>query len=237
MGNKVLIVVPAYNEQDNIEKVIDRIHLVSSEFHVIIVNDGSSDNTAKIAKSKGVIVLSHPVNLGAGATIQTGLKYAVLNGFDLAVVVDGDGQHNPDEIPELLKALKNNQADIVVGSRFLTKEYKQVPWARRIGIILFSIIASAISRSKITDTTSGFRLFNKKAIDFLAKDMPGDFPDADMLLLLILSGFNIVEVPVEIRERVNGQSMYSLLRSTYYPFKLTVAILAVLLRMLFKGGA
>lgn len=237
MGDKVLVIVPAYNEQDNIENVLDQIQVVSPEFHVVIVNDGSSDNTAKIARNKGALVLSHPINLGVGAAIQTGLKYAILNDFDLAIVVDGDGQHIPSEIPKLIEAYKTHKADIVIGSRFLAKGHKRIHWARRIGMFIFSKIVSVVGRCKITDTTSGFRVFNQKVIKFLAEEIPFDFPDADMLLSLLFSEFKIIEVPVQIRERQSGRSMYSALRSIYYPFKLIVAILAVLLRKIIKGGA
>lgn len=237
MEEKILIIVPAYNEQENIDEVLRRIKDVSSAYDIVLVNDGSDDDTLRVAGQRCPIILSHPINLGAGAAIQTGLKFAYNNRYDIAVVVDGDGQHNPKEIPKLIETLKKCSSDVVVGSRFLTKQRLTVPMARRIGIFIFSKTASFIGRCKITDTTSGFRAFNQKAIRFLAKEIPLDFPDADMLLSLLFSGFKIIEIPVEIRERQGGRSMYSVLRSIYYPFKLIVAILAVLLRRLFKGGA
>ncbi|MFA6548433.1 MAG: glycosyltransferase family 2 protein [Candidatus Margulisiibacteriota bacterium] len=236
MMDRLLVIVPAFNEQENIANVLQQIHNVSSAFDIVVVNDGSDDDTETIAKKAGVKLLSHPINLGAGSAIQTGLKYAVKEKYDLAVVVDGDGQHDPKDIPKLVEALKTTSSDVVVGSRFLANGLRDIHWARRIGIFLFAKIASFIGRCRITDTTSGFRLFNQRATRFLAKEIPFDFPDADMLLSLLFSGYKIIEVPVEIRERQGGRSMYSTLRSIYYPFKVMIAISAVLLRRLFKGG-
>jgi len=232
--NKILIIIPAYNEEGNIRKVLDDTRSSAPSFDLIVVNDASTDKTEEYAKEKSVNVISHPVNLGAGAAIQTGLKYANKMNYDYAVVVDGDGQHDPAEINGLLGAQKNNQADVVIGSRFLAKGRKKVSILRRIGIILFSIITSALCGAKITDTTSGFRVFNKKAIKYLSNEMPADFPDADMVLSLMFSGFKIVESPVSIRERPSGRSMYSALRSVYYPFKLFISIMAVCLRKIFR---
>ncbi len=237
MDDSVLIVVPAFNEDESILNVLKQIHNIPRVCDVVVVNDGSNDNTESIVKKAGVKVLSHPINLGAGAAIQTGLKYALRNKYDFAVVVDGDGQHDPKEVPRLVEAIKRTSADVVVGSRFLANESVYIHWPRRLGIFLFSSLASLIGRCRITDTTSGFRVFNTKVIKFLSEEIPADFPDADMLLSLLFSNFKIVEIPVNVVERRRGSSMYSLLRSIYYPFKLTIAILAVLLRRIFKKGA
>lgn len=237
--NKLLIIVPAYNEEEIIVKVIEEVNTVKLPHDLVIINDGSTDKTEELVKNLRVNIISHPINLGAGAAIQTGLKYAQAKKYDLAVVVDGDGQHDPKEISKMVVALKNNHADVVVGSRFLIKNKngnKKIHWMRRMGIIIFSTIVSLICRSKITDTTSGFRVFNKKVIDYLSNEMPSDFPDADILISLNISGFKIIEIPVNINERINGRSMYSGLRSFYYPFKLILAILAVLLKKMFSRG-
>jgi len=236
MIDRLLVIVPAYNEQENIENVLIQIKKVSPVYDIVVVNDGSDDDTEYLVKQTGVKLLSHPINLGAGSAIQTGLKYALKEKYDLAVVVDGDGQHAPQEIPRLVEALHKTSSDVVVGSRFLSNINVKIHWARRIGIYLFSKIASSIGHCRITDTTSGFRVFNQKAIRYLAREIPLDFPDADMLLSLLFSGFKIVEIPVEIRERTGGRSMYSTLRAIYYPFKVLIAISAVLLRRLFEGG-
>jgi len=227
---KSLIIIPAYNEESCIEKVIDEVKAIGDSHEIIVINDGSSDKTEALVRGKGVSIVTHPINLGAGATIQTGLLYAKQHAYDLATVVDGDGQHDPAEVKKLIAAMASNTADVVVGSRFIEKTDGKIHWPRRIGIYLFAIIASSISGCKITDTTSGFRTFNKQAIEFLSREMPQDFPDADMLLSLIFSGYKIIEVPVSIRERQGGKSMYTFLRSVYYPFKLLIALLAVFLR-------
>ncbi|OGC04115.1 hypothetical protein A2276_05825 [candidate division WOR-1 bacterium RIFOXYA12_FULL_43_27] len=231
--DKLLIIVPAFNEEESIIRVIEEVKNVGLSNDLVVINDCSTDKTEELIRNLEINIVSHPVNLGAGAAIQTGLKYAQINNYDLMVVVDGDGQHDPKEIPKMVVALKENLADVAVGSRFLTNGQsgkQKIHWARQIGIKIFSVLLSLIVRSKITDTTSGFRAFNKRAIKFLAHEMPADFPDADMLLSLIFAGFKIIEVPVNMRERIGGRSMYSGLRSVYYPFKLTIAILAVLLK-------
>lgn len=232
---KILVIIPAYNEEGNIGRVLAEFRNMNFLYDVVVVNDGSIDQTEEIVIKNQVKVISHPINLGAGAAIQTGLKYALKNKYDIVVVVDGDGQHDPKEIPSLIGAFENISADLVIGSRFLKNNTAQIHWVRRIGISIFSRIASMIGNYKITDTTSGFRAFNKRAIKFLAVEMPVDFPDSDMLLSLLFSGFIIVEVPVSVRQRTGGHSMYTMLRSFYYPFKIIIAILAVMLRNILKG--
>ncbi|MDD5594444.1 MAG: glycosyltransferase family 2 protein, partial [Candidatus Margulisbacteria bacterium] len=197
----------------------------------IVICDGGEDDTARIAGAMKVPVIAHPINLGAGAAIQTGLKYAVARDYDMAIVVDGDGQHDPNEVSKLIAAMDEKAADVVIGSRFLSRRRVRTHWARRIGIRFFSVIVSVVGRCKITDVTSGFRVFNKRAIGLLSREIPADFPDADLLLFLALSKYKIEEVPVDSRERQGGESMYSLLRSIYYPFKLIVALMAVMLRV------
>lgn len=232
---KILIIIPAFNEDKNIRKVIEDTQELGFLYDIVVIDDGSTDTTAEIVMNMGINLISHPINLGAGAAVQSGLKYALVKRYNMAGIIDGDGQHDPKEIPKLIKALKENFVDVVVGSRFLLKGAGQTHWARRIGIYIFSMIASHLGRCKITDTTSGFRVFNQKTIKFLSREIPADFPDADLLLSLIFSGFKIIEEPVSSRQRQDGQSMYTFLRSIYYPFKVVIAILAVFLRMVFKN--
>jgi hypothetical protein len=236
---KPLIIIPAFNEEKNIRKVVEttRQHSMESEhFDIVVVCDGARDATAQIVKNMNVSLLEHPINLGAGAAIQTGLKYAVVQGYDIAVVVDGDGQHDPSEISKLIKTIEYTDVDVVIGSRFLNNQDVKTHWARKIGIRLFSLIVSFIGRCKITDATSGFRAFNKRTIKLLSREIPADFPDADMLLFLALSKYKIIEVSVSSRERQDGESMYSLLRSVYYPLKLFISIIAVLVRFMVERG-
>ena len=231
---KVLIIIPAYDEGMNIAKIIAETREIGLSYNIVVVNDGSEDDTEEIVKNMGISIISHPINLGAGAAIQTGLKYALLEKYDAAVIIDGDGQHDPKEAPKLIEALRTKYVDVVIGSRFLMKGAGKTSWTRHIGIVIFSAVASFIGRCRITDVTSGYRVFNQKAIKYLSTEIPADFPDADMLLALLFSGFKIVEIPVNSRERQDGQSMYSGLRAIYYPFKIIIAILAVLLRDIFS---
>lgn len=231
--NKTLIIVPAFNERESIEAVLAEIEplVARHAYDIVVIDDGSADGTGPAAARRHCAVVSHPINLGAGAAIQTGLKYALLGDYDQAVVIDGDGQHDPREAHRLIETMSASQADVVIGSRFLRKGSGRTSWPRRIGIALFSALASLIGRQKITDVTSGYRAFNKKAIQYLSVEIPPDFPDADMLLELLFAGFRIVEIPVGSRERKTGVSMFAGLRSVYYPFKLVIAIIAVVLKI------
>ncbi|OGC08475.1 hypothetical protein A2230_08135 [candidate division WOR-1 bacterium RIFOXYA2_FULL_36_21] len=233
---KALIIIPAYNEEKNIEDVIKKIRQLSVNIvlDIVVVCDGPEDNTVKIVSSLNVPIIAHPINLGVGAAIQAGFKYANIKDFDMAVVVDGDGQHDPNEILKFIKAMEDSSIDVVIGSRFLSKDKVQTHWARKIGIKIFSVLVSLLGKCKITDVTSGFRAFNRRTIALLSKEMPADFPDADLILFLALSKYKIVEIPISSRERQHGESMYSLLTSIYYPFKLFVSILAVALRFFFE---
>ena len=230
MINRLLVIVPAYNEQENVLNVIKEIRAVSSDYDIVVVSDGSNDETENIVIEAGVKLLAHPINLGAGAAIQTGLIYANQNNYDIAVIVDGDGQHDPKEIPNLIKIIENQNIDVAIGSRFGGRAEYKTPPARRLGIYIFSFITLLLSKERINDVTSGFRAFNKKAIKYLISEFPLDFPDAELIMLLVFSGFKIKEIPVNIRPRLNGRSMYSILRSVYYPFKVAISIFAVLMR-------
>jgi hypothetical protein len=162
--------------------------------------------------------------------VQTGFKYAVAEGYDAAVQVDGDGQHPSEELPRLLEPLARGDADVIIGSRFLEKTDYKTPFTRRVGMILFSTVARWAMGQRITDTTSGFRALNRRALRFLARNYPVDFPDAETLVLLKRAGFRIQEVSVNMRPRLSGKSSTTTLRSLYYPFKQTLSVLVVMLR-------
>ena len=231
---KELVIIPAFNEELNIKKIIEEINIERPGCDCIVVNDGSTDRTEEIVMEMRINIVSHPVNLGAGAAVQTGLKYADRNKYEIAVVIDGDGQHDPKEVSRIIDAMAENNADVVIGSRFLdVKSNIKVFWARRVGINIFSFIATLVGRCKITDCTSGYRAFNQNAIYFMVREIPIDFPDADIILLLLLAGFRITEVPVSTRRRQHGQSMFTLIKSIYYPFKMILAINIVMLRSYF----
>jgi len=233
MNKKVLIIIPVYNEENNIEKVLNEIDRVIPNFEIIVVNDGSQDNTLKVLEKRGVSVLTHPINLGYGAAVQTGLKYAVEKGYDIGILFDGDGQHDPNDVMSLLNALEKNSVDVVVGSRFIGRARYKTQLVKKIGMVMFSFLTYLITRHKIYDITSGFQALNRKALEFLSLEYPIDFPDAEVIIMLSLSGFKTIEVPVTIRQRLSGHSMYSALRSIYYPFRVLVGIIAIVLRSIF----
>lgn len=229
---KVLVIVPAYNEEEAIGKVIDDLHTHVPDFDVLVVSDGSCDNTARIAKEKGALVVELPTNLGIGGAVQTGLKYAHRYGYDVAIQFDGDGQHLASEIDKLLGPLREGRADAVIGSRFLPgqKSSFQSTIGRRIGIWFFEVLNSLLIRQWITDNTSGFRAYNKDVIDFMVYNYPTDYPEPEAVILLGRNRFRIVEVPVEMRERMGGSSSIFGWRSAYYMIKVTLAIIMTALR-------
>jgi glycosyltransferase involved in cell wall biosynthesis len=197
---------------------------------VVVVNDCSRDETGFAARQAGAIVVSHPFNMGYGAAIQTGYKYARDKGYDYLVQLDADGQHDPACIPALLRPVLAGDADIAIGSRFLGNSYRP-PLARRAGMAIFRWIVDSVTGTSITDTTSGFQAFNRDVIRFFATDIfPVDYPDADMLITLHRAGFCMTEVPVRMYENSEGKSMHSGLKPLYYMFKMLLSICVTLMR-------
>ncbi len=221
---RILAIVPAYNEMHSVGKVVQEILELPFPIDVVVVDDGSTDETAKVARSKGAVVLRLPFNLGIGGAVQTGFRYAVRHGYDVAVQVDGDGQHIPSEIPRLLDALETQGVDMVIGSRFLGAKTHRSSWARRVGIWIFSWVNSWVLRIPITDNTSGFRAFNRRTIQFLSENYPQDYPEPESVVLLGLNRFSIVEIPVAMRERAFGRSSISPFRAVYYMVKVLFCI-------------
>ena len=223
-GKRILVIVPALNEADSIEKVIEDVQTHLPEAGILVVNDGSVDPTSHRAKSSGAVVLDLPFNLGIGGAMQAGYKYAYEKGYDIAIQVDADGQHDPKEIRRLLDALETRGADVVIGSRFIgNSEYKS-SFMRRIGIAIFSSVISMIVGQKITDPTSGFRVANRKAIQLFAFDYPQDYPEPEVVILLHQCRLKMIEVPVGMSERYFGESSITKIRSAYYMVKVLLAI-------------
>ncbi len=226
---RILAVVPAYNEALNILSVVQNIFDVQKpqsgfQLDVCVVNDGSKDKTGEIAESTHAIVLNLPYNVGIGGAVQTGFQYAVEHDYDIAIQVDGDGQHNPQFIQPIIKPILDGVADVVIASRFLDKQGFQSTWTRRIGIKLFEWVNSLIIKQRITDNTSGFRAYNRKAIKLLAKNYPIDYPEPEAVIVLGLRGFRITEIPVVMRERSKGESSIGSWASFYYVVKVFLAI-------------
>jgi glycosyltransferase involved in cell wall biosynthesis len=227
---KRLAIVPAYNEEASIGRVIDEIRALEPVFDVVVVDDGSVDRTASVASEHGAQVLRLPFNLGIGGAVQTGYQYARENDFDLAVQVDGDGQHDPSEIAGLLEPILEGRADMVVGTRFVAGGGYQGTRLRRVGIHLFAAIVSMIVRQRVTDTTSGFRAVNRRGIRLFAADYPHDYPEVEASVLLSRHRLKMVEVPVLMRIRETGSSSITSLRSVYYMVKVLLALFIGLFR-------
>jgi glycosyltransferase involved in cell wall biosynthesis len=201
------------------------------QYHVVVVNDGSRDDTARVARAAGAEVVSHPFNMGYGVAIQTGYKYALANGYDFLVQIDGDGQHDPAFIPHVLAPVLVGETDFALGSRFLGAESYEPSLARRVGMAFFRRLVSWLIGQRITDSTSGFQAFNRRVIRFFTTEVfPCDYPDADMLITLHRAGFRIREVPVQMYASATGKSMHSGWKPLYYMFKMLLSIFVTLLR-------
>lgn len=228
--NNTLVIVPAFNEGWNIESLIDEIH-GKGHLDILVVNDSSNDNTETIArKTKKAHVITLPHNLGIGGAVQTGFKFAAKFGYDYVLQVDADGQHIVDEIPRLLKLVKLGKSDVAIGSRFNKKHrgYKS-SFTRRIGIKILEWIGMILINQRISDTTSGFRAYNKKAVNFLAKSYPTDYPEPEAIILLGKSGFKMSEVFTEMKAREGGKSSISK-NGVFYMIKVTLGMIMTYMR-------
>ncbi|MBW2569571.1 MAG: glycosyltransferase family 2 protein [Deltaproteobacteria bacterium] len=228
---KTLIVIPACNEEKNIAGVINGIKNVIPDADILVVNDGGEDRTEEIAMKLGVLVISLPYNMGYGTALQTGFKFALKKGYEYAIQIDADGQHDPEDIPKLLNEVFNNKADVIIGSRFLGNGNYKASFIRRIGMLFFANLTSLIIGEKITDPTSGYQAVNKHGLQFYAGDYyPVDFPDADVIIMLHRAGLKIKEIPVTMYPGAQGKSMHSGLKPVYYIFKMFLSIFVALLR-------
>lgn len=229
---KILIIVPAYNESENIGIAINDLKSQNEDWDILVVNDESKDNTRNIAEAiNNIDIINLDVNLGIGGAVQTGFKYAQENNYDIAVQFDGDGQHIASEIKRLITPILRNEADIVVGSRFLDEnEIKSTTLSRRIGIKILEILIYSLSKIRIKDATSGFRAFNKESIKFLSKFYPSDYPEPEAIMLLSKKNFRIKEVQVKMKKRGNGKSSIYGIYSIYYMVKVVLSILMISLR-------
>jgi glycosyltransferase involved in cell wall biosynthesis len=228
---RALVIMPAYNEAQNIAPVIAGVRQNAPELDIVVVNDCSTDRTAQVAAEAGAIVLSLPCNLGYGGAVQAGFRYAVERGYAFGVIMDADGQHNPADVPRLLETVRHGEADLALGSRFLGRLEYSPSWPRRLGMALFRWLASRVTGQRITDPTSGFQAMTREVMRFFARDnYPVDFPDADTIMTLHFAGFHVREVPVTMRARLSGESMHTTWKSLYYVFKMFLSIFIVWLR-------
>jgi len=226
-----IAIVPALNEEHALPKVIDELRAFDPALDIVVVDDGSVDRTAEVAASKGARVLRLPFNLGIGGAVQTGFRFAFEQGYDIAVRVDGDGQHDPSQLDRVLAPVLSGEADIAVGSRFAADSagYRSSR-TRRLGIRLLAQVVSRIVGRRVTDTTSGFQALNRNGIALFARDYPHDYPEVEATLMVHKHRLRLVEVPVQMREREHGSSSITVLRSIYYMLKVTLALLVGMLR-------
>lgn len=224
-----LAIIPAHNEEKSISSIVSSIKKLFPDLPVVVVNDGSEDATAKAVSGEGVIVLSHPFRMGYGAALQTGYKFAVRHNFQYIVQLDGDGQHNPEDIGLLLETLKDGFCDIVIGSRFLGVSNYKMSLFRLVGIKLFCFFIRLLSGNRISDPTSGFQAMNSNVLKIYIKDIfPCDYPDADTIILLSKFGINIKEVSVCMLPNKEGKSMHNnLINVFYYVFKMFLSMLVI----------
>lgn len=229
---KVVVLIPAFNEQANIQRVIRDVQKAVPGIDIVVTNDGSKDATAKLAEAAGAKVISHPYNMGYGAACQTGYKYACRHGYDYAIQMDADGQHEPHCVKDLLEAIRDPEVDIVLGSRWLSEVEYKGPWIRKFGKHFFSFLATTLTGLNITDPTTGFQALGRKVMSFYTTEIyPVDFPDADMIIVLNRAGFRVKEIPVIMYRDESGQSMHSgILRPIYYGIKMMLSISMTLLR-------
>ena len=227
---KILVIVPAYNEEGSIKGVNEDLRVNFPQGDLLVVNDGSRDSTAEAAKALGVNVIDLPYNVGIGGAMQTGFLYALQEGYDAALQFDGDGQHHADQIEKILAPFLAGGADLVVGSRFLSEGGFTSSVQRRIGSKILSFVVSTIVGNRITDTTSGFRVYSRKTLDFFSYVYPEDYPEVEAFILAHKKGLRIVEVPSEIGPRTGGKSSITFSQAFYYMVKVLLAISVDLLK-------
>src|SRR5215218_8963148 len=230
-SERCLAIVPAYNESGSVARVIRGLHAHAPEFDVLVVDDGSTDTTAEEAREAGAVVVQLPFNLGIGGAVQAGYVYAQQHDYDFAVQVDGDGQHDPAQIEALADVFRADETvDFVYGSRFAEESGYRAPLNRRVGIRIFASLLSVITRQRVTDPTSGFRLANRRAIELFARDYPHDYPEVEAILMLHAHRLQAREVPVRMHPRRDGRSSITSGESMYYMVKVLLAIFVGLFR-------
>lgn len=227
---KKLVIIPAYNESESILDTVKDIKENAPEFDYVVINDCSKDDTLEICRKNQINVLNLPINLGIGGAVQTGYLYAYNNGYDVAVQFDGDGQHDASYLDKMALVLAQENADMVIGSRFIEKQGFQSSGIRRVGIRYFAFLTKLLFGKRITDATSGMRMCNRKVIELFVKDYPRDYPEPETVCRLLRKKCKVVELPVIMRERSAGVSSISMKKSIYYMIKVSLAIFIERLR-------
>lgn len=222
---KKLIIIPAYNEEDCIENTVKRIMQLAPDFDYLVINDCSTDSTREICEKNHFNVLNLPANLGIGGAVQTGYRYALKNQYDVAVQMDGDGQHDPVYLHRMAECMEKEQLNMVIGSRFIEKEGFQSSATRRMGIRFFEKLIRMLTGVTITDPTSGMRMVDRQTLTIFAEDYPKDYPEPESVVTLLMRGMKVKEVPVKMRARAGGVSSISFYDSIYYMVKVSMAVL------------
>jgi len=235
---KILLIIPAYNEEENIANTIKKITEFSDEIEYIVINDGSKDNTQKVLEENNIKHIKLIRNLGIGGAVQTGYKYAYENNYDIAIQFDGDGQHDVNYIPNICEPLINGQADMCIGTRYLDKNESkfQSTFMRRLGANIISAVIKVCCGKKITDPTSGFRAVNKKIIQEFANNYPTEYPEPESTVTLLINGYQVKEVPVSMNERTGGVSSIRLWKTVDYMLKVVLAIIVDSISLRRIGG-
>jgi glycosyltransferase involved in cell wall biosynthesis len=229
--NQYLVIIPAFNESEHIGKVLGDVRSTLPAADMMVVNDGSTDQTSDIARNAGVMVLDIPYNIGYGGALQTGFRFATEYKYDYVITMDGDEQHDPSSATNLIREMDRSGADVVIGSRFLEGNYR-MPLARRTGVWLFSRIARLYTGVQFTDPTSGFQLLNRKVFSYLSEgdNYPLDYPDVNIIMAMHKMKFTVTEAPVTMREKPEGKSMHSGCRPFIYVMRMFLSILMILIR-------
>jgi glycosyltransferase involved in cell wall biosynthesis len=225
-----MAIIPAFNEAGSVAKVIGEVRAFDPGFEVVVVDDGSSDRTSAVAAEHGARVLTLPFNLGIGGSVQTAFRYAHENGFELAIRLDGDGQHDASQLPALIAPVLDGTADIAVGSRYLGDGGYRQSAHRALGNRILAGAASLVARQKVTDPSSGFQALNARTIELFANDYPHEFPEVEATVLVAKCQLRRVEVPAAMRERLAGQSSHGVLKSTYFLLKVLLALFVTIFR-------
>ena len=224
MSAKILVIIPCYNEEENLVRVIERLKRSCPEVDYLVVNDCSTDRSEQILRENGYNHVALPVNLGIGGGVQTGYRYAVENGYDIAVQMDGDGQHDPAYLRNVVDPVERGELDMCIGSRFITKEGFQTSFMRRLGINILSVLIRILSGKKVLDVTSGFRATGKELTAYFADHYAADYPEPEAIMAATLNGFKVGEAPVIMEERMGGVSSIRSFKSAYYMVKVSIAL-------------
>ena len=222
---KTLVIIPAYNEADSICRVVQNLKEQCPDVDYLVVNDCSTDKTLEVLESNKLCYINLPTNLGIGGGVQSGYRYARDNGYDIAIQMDGDGQHDPAFLSALIEPIENNEADMVIGSRFLEEGGFQSSFMRRVGIHFLSFLIKVLTGKKVYDVTSGFRACNKETIQLFAQDYAQDYPEPDAIVSCVLNGYRVGEVSVDMIERKEGKSSINPFNSVYYMIKVSISLI------------